>query len=125
MQVASSEWVLGVQIQHFENMYNAEIRDGKYCCCDRNDVVCQADIILLGTCIISQPEHGCDPYFRVYVRACLNNGTCFVTESYQLNGVITSLNQVVLNIPISEPELSNQVRIKPSYSCTCCNITKQ
>ena len=123
MQVASSEWVLGVQIQHFENMYNAEIIDGKYCCCDDDDVMCQEDITYLGMCRISQPNQACDSYFRVYVRVCLNNGTCSVTKSYQLNGVITSLNQVVLNIPISEPELSNQVRIKLSYSSTCCNIT--
>ena len=35
VQVAKSEQLLGVQLQNFDNMFNAEIRDDKYCCCDQ------------------------------------------------------------------------------------------
>ena len=44
VQVASSEWFLTFQIQYFENLYNAEIRNNEYCCCDNPDDPCGNDI---------------------------------------------------------------------------------
>ena len=45
VQVVSSEWFLAVQIQDFENTYNAEIRNNdQYCCCDSNVPACVDDI---------------------------------------------------------------------------------
>ena len=55
VQVASSEWVLGVQIQHFENLCNVEIKDGKYCCCDK-DELCANNIYHWSTQIMQWPR---------------------------------------------------------------------
>ena len=41
---ASSEWFLAFQIQNFQNLYNAEIRNTEYCCCDNPDDPCGNDI---------------------------------------------------------------------------------
>ena len=38
VQVASSEWVLAVQIKHFENPYNVKIRNDLNCCCDSSSI---------------------------------------------------------------------------------------
>ena len=74
VQVSSSEWVLGVEIQHFENVYNAEIRNGMYCCCDAA-APCGGtiDAIQPMTCTIA-----CDPYIVIYFQACIQ--TCYVAK---------------------------------------------
>ena len=62
MQVASSEWFLGVQIQNFENSYNVEIRDIK----DTIKVsvlqfkiitIRENDDLISGSCIYIDPMH--------------------------------------------------------------------
>ena len=64
VQVASSEWFLAVQIQDFENPYNAEIRMvDKYCCCDDGEVDCAgADISAVNNMHCINDERKCDPY---------------------------------------------------------------
>ena len=112
VQVASSEWVLGVQIQHFENMYNAEIRNDLYCCCDDHFRECKeniTDLIQNGTCFNS--DHRCETYFVLYVRECSYNSICSDTEIYRLNVARTSLEHLVLYMPFEEIGLSNEVRI--------------
>ena len=113
VQVAYSEWFLGVQIQHFENKYNSEIRDGKYCCCDNGDVKCGKNITdLQGMCDYSKSAYGCEPYFLIHVRDCpYNSNYCSVNKTYQMNNERTSLDQLVLYVPFRKSELSNQVRI--------------
>ena len=112
VQVASSEWALGVQTQHFENTYNAEMREGKYCCCDFGDVMCTENITELnGFCIDSNSINPCDSYFLIYIRDYYNS-TCTATKMYRMNNDSTSLNNLVLYIPLKEIQLSNNVRIK-------------
>ena len=108
LQVASSEWVLGVQIQHFENVYSSEIRNGLFCCCDDDGSLCKENIIDLQMCKLSATYNPCDTYFLVYVRDCLYNSTCNYTKYSQLNDD-ASLIQLVLPIPL-EMELSENVR---------------
>ena len=64
--MASSEWVLGVQIQHFENVYGSEIINGQFCCCDDgssdNDVsICKENITDQQMC--KDSDNPCDNYF--------------------------------------------------------------
>ena len=79
MQVANSEWVLGVHMQHFQNLYNAEIRNGLYCFCDisHNTVKCREDLTDLN---IAACTSECEPYFEIRVEICLANGTCSNTK---------------------------------------------
>ena len=105
--MARSDWVPGVQIHHFENKYNAEIRNGTYCCCDDAFLPCYENVANLTSCA---PR--CETYFIVYVSDCPYSNTCLVTKPYQLkNCSISPLNQLELHIPFIESELSNQVRI--------------
>ena len=77
MQVGSSEWVLGVQTQHFENMFNAETRFDQYCCCDTPSP-CVESLAGLNptTC---NPE--CDPYFEMRFEVCFYNETCLIMKA--------------------------------------------
>ena len=114
MQVASSEWVLGVQIQHFENMHNAEISNGNYCCCDDPYKECWKNITDLNGMCFNLP-YRCQTYFVLYVRECPYSSTCSDTEFYRLNVAHTSLQHLVLYMPLEESGLSNNVRIKINY----------
>ena len=74
--MANSEWVLGVHVQHFENLYNAEIRDtGKYCCCDISykNVPCVANLTDLNVAACTSE---CEPHFEMRFEVCFANGTC-------------------------------------------------
>ena len=63
VQEASSEWVLGIQIQQFENPLNALWRDGILCCCDNQ--VCEGNLGL--TNFLTPCTAECDTYFKVHV----------------------------------------------------------
>ena len=68
--------MLGVHVEHFQNLYNAEFRNGKeYCCCDITYLVvpCVADLTDLDvTACISE----CQPYFEMRFEVCFADGTC-------------------------------------------------
>ena len=116
LQVASSDqWVLGVQIQNFMNMHNAEVRNDNYCCCDGHFKQCRKNITDLNGMCFNSTER-CEAYFVLYVRECSSQGTCTDTESYQLNPSRSSLKQLVLSIPLDTMELIKNVRkIKTNY----------
>ena len=110
--MVSGEWVLGVQIQHFESVYGSEIINGRFCCCDdgsendNNVSECKENINELSGC--DDSNNPCDTYFLVYVRDCLYNNTCNYTQYYRLKDD-TSLIQLILPIPL-EIDLSENVR---------------
>ena len=59
-QVASChDWVLGIQILQFENLFNYEMRNGSRCCCD--DPLCVEGEAELEDC-----RNRCDMYFATY-----------------------------------------------------------
>ena len=100
MQVASTEWFLGVQIQNFENLYNAEIILGGYCCCDTVSICVESIVYLQGMYL----THSCEPYFLIHIE----------DKSYQLNYERNAsiLDHAVLAIPFKEKEWSDHVRTK-------------
>ena len=74
--MANSEWVLGVHVQHFQNLYNAVFRHKDiYCCCDISykDVQCVDDPIHLN---VTACYSECDPLFEIRSEVCFADGTC-------------------------------------------------
>ena len=111
MQIASTEWFLGVQIQNFENHYNAETVLGPgYCCCDSLEECRQNIADLRGICV----THSCQPYFLMHIKGSSCNDTCSLNKTYPLNFEPSTsfLNDAVLSIPFKEMEWSDHVRIK-------------
>ena len=112
VQVASSEWVLGVNIQHFENMFNAEIRSGNYCCCDDGVTPCgeTIDAVKPMTCTTV-----CHPYFVVHFQACPSIKTCYVAKTINITVVdpTSVISSFLVQIPFSQSELEtySQVRL--------------
>ena len=111
LQMVSTEWFLGVQIQNFENLYNVIIAQGYYCCCDF--FVCSENITDLQEICMN---HLCQPYFLIHIRDSSCNGTCSLNKTYQLNYEPSTsiLDHAVLSIPFKEMEWSDHVRIKIS-----------
>ena len=120
MQVASTEWFLGVHIQHFENQYNAEIINGKYCCC-HDDEICSSDLSnLLVSCTEPSTTQLCETYFVVHIKNCIFVGECSLSKTYQLNYKFSAsvFDHGILSIPFMEMELGDMVRTKIRYICT-------
>ena len=68
--------MLGVHVQHFQNLYNAEFRNGyEYCCCDISymDVHCVADLTDLNVAACTSE---CEQYFEIRFEVCFADGTC-------------------------------------------------
>ena len=109
IQVASSEWFLRVQIQKFENLYNVEIRNEEYCCCDAYN--CKQSLTeLQGMCMTDL----CQPYFVIQIRDSSCNGACSLDKTYHLNDESNSsfLDEPLLSIPFKEMEFSDNVSTK-------------
>ena len=73
--------MLGVHVQHFQNLYNAEIRKSNaYCCCDISyiDVPCGANITDLN---VTACTSECEPYFEIRFKVCFDDGTCSSMET--------------------------------------------
>ena len=110
VQVASSEQVLGVEIAHFETMYNSTIKFGNYCCCDESDSPCVKTLETLQKC-----TNACDPFFSVHFQHCPPNKNCSIlTKNITLFfDPASEINRFILQIPFnqSDLELCTQVRI--------------
>ena len=109
--------VQGVQIQHFENLYNVEIINGDYCCCHNNEI-CSSDLIgLFATCIDLGAAQPCETYFLVHIRDCVLNSKCFLSKTYQLNYTSSAFifDHGILSIPLMEMGLRDHVRTQFSY----------
>ena len=81
LQVVNSEWVLGVHVQHFQNLYNAEFRDSRcYCCCDIPSIVvpCVEELINL-TVLACTSE--CEPFIEIRFEVSFANGTYLYTKN--------------------------------------------
>ena len=117
MQVASTKWFLGVQIQDFINLYNVEIINGMYCCCDANEKCGRIQNELLGMCKNASTTQICETCFLVQFRNCISVGTCSVIKTYQLNYKPSAsiFDHGILSIPFLEMELGDKVRTKICY----------
>ena len=79
--MANSEWALGVHVQHFQNLYNAEFRNGReYCCCDISylDVPCVTNLTDLN---VTACTSECEPYFEIRFEVCFADGTYSVMKN--------------------------------------------
>ena len=115
MQVASTKWFLGVQIQNFRNLYNVEIINGNYCCCDDNEKCGSIANNLLGICKDPTATQICETW--LLIRNCLSIFTCSLSKTYQLNYKFSAsmFDHGILSIPFMEMELGYKVRTKISY----------
>ena len=111
VQVATCEQVLSIEIQHFENISNAEIRGSQYCCCDQaSPPSCVGTIGNLSTLACTRM---CHPYFVMYFQACPME-TCYFAKIITVPGEFSAeSSSFVIQIPFSQSELEayNQVRI--------------
>ena len=120
MQVASSEWTLGIQIQGINYTPRVEIQGGQYCCCNTS-----VDLVPCGDTITSLNVDKCTSecqyyvYYMLRIKNCSRlNEVCSVTESYQLisdTGSPFSFRPVMFPIPFDKSELHYQV----SFRFTC------
>ena len=113
---SSVQWDLGVQIK-FQSLFNVEIRDGHYCCCDQLSPSCEHSIACLNA---TKCSSRCSPYFVLRFQACPTAATCFVTKTINVNGkdAESVLSLLLIQVPFNQSELEtyNQVRI--------CNYTE-
>ena len=119
VQVTSSEWFLVVQIQDFLNLYNAEIRNNHYCCCDDHDNQCTgADINAVNNEKCFDDGFHCQPYYVLHVnfQGCPSTDMmCPVPEptdsSAEHKSITTSiLSQLNVTFSQSELKMHNEVR---------------
>ena len=111
MQVASTEWFLGVQIQDFVNIHNVIIVQGGYCCC--KFIACSQNIAdLQGICM----THFCLPYFLIRIKDSSCNGIGSLDKTYQLNYEPSTsvLDRAALSIPFKQMDTCDYVRVKIS-----------
>ena len=112
VQVASSEWVLGVEIQNFDNIYNVQLGGdlAKYCCCDDGNKF--SDNIMafksMYNCISE-----CQTYFVVSLLDCPNDMTCPPIEIFNFSyNRPLDLSSLVFTLPFGQSTSNNQVSIK-------------
>ena len=102
MQLASSEWMLGVGIKEFENLYDAEKTNERYCCCDY-EYICAQDITLLKSAMGSCPVP-CQTYLVVSVQDCTSNVPCTINQTFNLQSENQfSLSSAIFQIPFVQP----------------------
>ena len=123
--MANSEWVLGAHVQHFENLYNIEIRDGiYYCCCDIShlDMPCVKNFADLD---ITACTSECEPFFDIYFRVCFVNGTCSKMKNeiaYISNTPSTWISPLLLQLQSNEFVIDNITNVSVNeawlnYTC--------
>ena len=110
-QVTSSKLMLGVEIQDFENVFNAHLRQGydQYCCCDGGNK-CRKNITALNSMFNCTLE--CETYFVVYLQDCTNETTCTKIKIFNFpENSPSDLTSLVFQIPFGQSTPDNQVWI--------------
>ena len=65
VQVASTQWILIVELQQFHNLYNAEMKSEKVCCCDSSEL-----------CVLQAADlQGCEGYCDIWLSADVSHCT--------------------------------------------------
>ena len=83
VQLATSQQILVVELLQFHNMYNAEIRQNKYCCCDEGNIkTCKSE--LAGLEEMSCAEL-CDTWFNISLSPCESAYMCSAATAAQCN----------------------------------------
>ena len=119
--MASSEWVLCVHVQQFQNVYNAEIRNVKdYCCCDISsiDMPCVKNLTHLN---VTACTSECQPYFETRFKVCFANGTCSNTTNKTgfIDNILAScISPLLIQLHPNESMIDNVINVstmKPVY----------
>ena len=113
--MASSEWVLGVHVQHFQYLYNAVFRSsGKYCCCDIsfNDVPCKEDITDLN---VAACTNECEPCYVIRFEVCFPNVTCsnnMKNETAAIENILaTCISPLLVQLHSNESMIDDVVNV--------------
>ena len=102
--------MLGVEIKEFENLYNAEKQNDKYCCCDYG-YICAKDITVFKSFPMGNCPLPCETYFVVHVQECTSNMQCTINKTFNLDPESQfGLSSVIFQIPFVQPSLDIQVR---------------
>ena len=102
--MASSEWMLGLEIQQIHSTNKSEITEDKQCCCDEH--FCLENFDYANDC-----EDVCDIYYTIHFPRCQNSDWCNTTASIELRLSDPSIiGSVLLQIPLEESKLTDQVR---------------
>ena len=81
VQPATSQQLLVVEMLQFHNMYNAEMRNDRYCCCDNaNNQVCMSQ---LGGLDQMSCEQKCDTWFNISLSPCESAYLCSAATAAQ------------------------------------------
>ena len=120
--MAKSEWVLGVHVQCFQNLYNVEIRNhGRdYCCCDISyvNVPCVENLIDLD---VSACTSECDPYFEMRFEVCFANGTCLYkkNEIACINNITsTCISPILVQLHSNESMIDKITNVSAKKACS-------
>ena len=108
VQVASSEWVLGVQIQNFTNFFNAELRENMYCCCDIPDT-CDSNITEFTSTYVKICTTECNTYFVANLLDYENATSYSTIDTFSWTGIsLAHVSSLVFQVPIGS-STPNQV----------------
>ena len=107
VQLASSEWVLGVQIRDFMSSINAGIRNNQYCCCDMKDT-CSGCVQALNSAYMCSKL--CNPYFEAHLLDRTNPMSC--TKVNLPLDSLPMISSLVFQISSEQSAPDNQVSIK-------------
>ena len=101
--MASSEWMVGVQIQHFEKTLNTEIGKSNYCCCDDGVTLCGRSIDAIKP---TTYKTVCHLYYMVHFQACPSIELCYVARTFNVSIDLSSeISSFVFQIPFNQSEL--------------------
>ena len=116
--------MLGVHMQHFQNLYNAEFRSsGKYCCCDISylDVPCVENLTDLN---VTACTSECEPYFEMYFEVCLADGTCSQMEK-EIACILSNISSTCMSVIDNITNVSeSKVSFKLSFTDMRCCLSK-
>ena len=114
--MASSEWMLGVEIKEFDNPYNAEMRDNQYCCCDIPNT-CRSDITALKHFANWRCTSSCKTYFVLSLQDC-SSKQCTINQTFNdIPGLSLVIFQISFGQEIQVRTVLYQFLIKPIKLC--------
>ena len=119
--MANSEWVLCVQVEHFENLYNAEIRNDEYCCCDVSYLVVPC-VQVVTDINVAECTSECEPYLEIRFEVCFANRSCsnIKCETAVIdNSLATCISPLHVQLHSEESTIDNVTNVSASKILIC------
>ena len=90
LYIATSHKLLVVELLQFHNMYNAEVINGEYCCCDTTDPsICEDNLEFLKE---TDCKRLCDTWFNVSLSPCESAYLCSAATEPHCNDPVHHLD---------------------------------